>query len=190
MHSVEDHGLYPGEWGYPVSNRAVLPEIFSERQFDWMYEFNNNGTHHFVLLAAGEYNSRTGRLTDHQRNRVPSFDVVDFAKLYNVEGVGDPLTVHPWLEKGCGNEAGEKGCFGYPYDCVRYASSKLLATYKKNGNRLSMQLQVRYQYFRSIDSFITSIQYVIQIDILLHKRSLRLHHMLWDTPHELSLIHI
>ena len=102
----------------------------------------------YVLLAAGEFNSRTGRLRDHQRNRVPSLDVVDFSKLYNVEGVADPLTVHPWLEKGCGNQEGEKGCFGYPYDCVRYASCKLLATYKKNGNRLSMQLQVRNQYFR------------------------------------------
>ena len=130
------------------NKRDAFSDKLSERQLDWMYEFNNNATRHYVLLAAGEFNSRTGRLTDHQRNRVPSLDVVDFSKLYNVEGVADPLTVHPWLEKGCGNQEGEKGCFGYPYDCVRYASCRLLATYKKNGNRLSMQLQVRNQYFR------------------------------------------
>ena len=133
---------------FPYSSRAILPDIFRDHTRDWIYEFNNNGTLHYILMVAGEYDAKTDRLQDHKDNRIMSADVVDFTQHKIVKSVYNPLTFHPKLERGCGEN---KGCFGYPYGCVEMESCTLLATFNYNEqNRIHIQMQVCDQHKRPL----------------------------------------
>ena len=131
------------------------PEPFIENgeidinDYEWLNHFNGNSKSHHIIMFAGEYEYETDTLRKRTKDEAyfASSDFIDFSDNKIVRGMNFYDASVGVIEDRCGKE--DKGCFGYPSGCLKYANCEVIARYWKKREsygsdmELNVELKVR-----------------------------------------------
>ena len=139
------------------------PEPFIENgeidinDYEWLNHFNGNSKSHHIIMFAGEYEYETDTLRKRTKDEAyfASSDFIDFSDNKIVRGMNFYDASVGMIEDRCGKE--DKGCFGYPSGCIKYANCDILAKYWKKresgaGNDMELNVKLKVQRIMRIEN--------------------------------------
>ena len=127
-------------------------EIDTSDNSAWLNHFNGNSKSHHIIMFAGEYEYETDTLRKQTKDEAffASFNLINFSENKIARGVDIYNASVGIIEDGCGKE--DKGCFGYPSGCIKYANCDVLAMYWKKpesyGSDMELNVELKVQKIR------------------------------------------